>query len=243
MRFAEAFAEAGMKHRAHRGWRHERHEVLNRGDYRGDFGPEGHRYFDSPTDRDQQHRHDQQERPRPTRRVREQRQDHPEGVAERWRWQRLGREGWQRSRESGGYGSQYDAWRSGAGFAPAGFGFGPEEDPGRGGFEDQDWQVTRPARGRGAWAGDWEEQENYSGRGPRDYAPSDERVRDEVCERLTDDRAVDASDVSVRVQNGEVTLTGTVPTREHKRRAEECALRVRGVHDVFNQLRVARAGR
>jgi osmotically-inducible protein OsmY len=155
-----------------------------------------------------------------------------------WRWRQRGNEGWQRSREGGGYGSVYDSWRSGAGFAPAGFGFGPAEHPSQGGFEDQDWQVTRPARGRGAWAGDWEEA-SYHGRGPKGYRRSDDRIREDVCERLTDSWDVDATDVSVQVQDGEVTLAGSIPSRQQKRRASECVEHVPGVRDVFNQLRVS----
>ena len=51
---------------------------------------------------------------------------------------------------------------------------------------------------------------------------------------------MDASDVVVTVQDGEVTLDGFVPTREQKRRAEECIEPLGGVRDVINQLRVTR---
>ena len=228
-----------MKHRAQHDPR--RRDDLNRGDYRDDFGPEGRHRFAGPPERDDVSE-ERRYHPRHERHDREslhpgdeRKHDRPAGP---WRWRRTAGEGWQRGRISGGYGSQYDAWRSGAGFAPAGFGFGPDEDPGRGGFEDRDWQPTRPARGRGAWAGDWE-NEGYRGRGPRDYKRSDERVREEVCERLTDDWSVDASDITVQVRDGEVTLQGSVPSREQKRRASECVEEVSGVRDVFNSLRIA----
>ncbi len=67
---------------------------------------------------------------------------------------------------------------------------------------------------------------------------SDDRIRDDVCQRLTEDGAVDASDVAVLVREGEVTLEGTVADREQKRRAERIAESVRGVHDVVNMLRL-----
>src|SRR5690625_3385461 len=51
---------------------------------------------------------------------------------------------------------------------------------------------------------------------------------------------VDASDVEVKVDGGEVTLSGTVASRRMKRRAEDIADGIRGVHDVHNQLRVSR---
>ena len=148
--------------------------------------------------------------------------------------ERIGGEGWRRGRVSGGFGSQFDAWSSGAGQPAAGFGFGPDEHPEPDHARDRYWapppSVRRP---------DGAAAEDYRGRGPRDYRRSDERVRDEVCERLTDDSSVDASDITVAVSDGEVTLTGTVRSREQKRRAGECAERVAGVHDVFNQLRLA----
>jgi Flp pilus assembly secretin CpaC len=58
---------------------------------------------------------------------------------------------------------------------------------------------------------------------------------------MADDR-IDASDIEVQVQDGEVTLTGTVEDRLAKRRAEDCAEQVMGVRDVMNQIRV-QAGR
>jgi BON domain-containing protein len=75
-----------------------------------------------------------------------------------------------------------------------------------------------------------------SGRGPRDYQRSDSRVLEDVCDRLSDDDRVDASDIEVDVKNGEVTLTGTVADRFMKRRAEHIAASVRGVVDVQNHL-------
>jgi hypothetical protein len=227
-----------MKHRGHRSGGPGRDD-LNRGDYRDDFGPEGrHRFAGSSKNNRERHQGDYQHRQYgdDARTVRGERNRRPsERVGRGWR--PFGDADRERSRAQGGYGSEFGAWRSGVGVVPASFGFGPDEAPDPGGFRDDDWQVTRPARGRGAWAGDWE-NENYRGRGPRNYKRSDDRIREEVCERLTDDRAVDATDIVVQVQNGEVTLTGDVSTREQKRRAGECAERVHGVDDVFNQLRV-----
>jgi osmotically-inducible protein OsmY len=78
----------------------------------------------------------------------------------------------------------------------------------------------------------------YAGRGPRDYQRSDERIREDVNDRLTDDWYVDASDIKVTVNNCMVTLTGRVNSRDEKRRAEDIAESVSGVADVSNQLRV-----
>jgi osmotically-inducible protein OsmY len=78
----------------------------------------------------------------------------------------------------------------------------------------------------------------YAGRGPRGYRRSDERIREDVNERLTDDWRVDAIDIEVSVDNGLVTLAGRVGSRAEKRRAEDVAESVSGVTDVSNQLRV-----
>lgn len=80
----------------------------------------------------------------------------------------------------------------------------------------------------------------YYGRGPSGYTRSDERIREDVCDRLTDDPHVDASAIEVAVEAGLVTLQGQVPDRQMKHRAEDCAEHVSGVKDVENRLRVAR---
>ena len=79
---------------------------------------------------------------------------------------------------------------------------------------------------------------SFRGKGPRGYVRSDERIREMVCDILTDDDHVDASNVEVTVKNGEVTLSGSVDDREQKRRAEDILEHVSGVHDVINNLRV-----
>jgi len=78
----------------------------------------------------------------------------------------------------------------------------------------------------------------YSGRGPKGYQRADERIREDVCEHLTQHPEVDAAEIEVQVKAGEVTLTGNVERREMKRMAEEAAERVAGVKDVHNQIRV-----
>jgi len=78
-------------------------------------------------------------------------------------------------------------------------------------------------------------------RGPRGYKRSDERIREDVNERLAHQDQFDPSDIEVRVQDGEVTLCGTVHSRWDKFAAEEMADSISGVEDVHNQLRVQRA--
>jgi osmotically-inducible protein OsmY len=84
-------------------------------------------------------------------------------------------------------------------------------------------------------------QRSHYGRGPRGFTRSDERIREDACERLTYDWSVDASDVEVKVSNGEVTLTGSVESRYSKRRAEDIVDDVAGVRHVQNNLRVKEA--
>jgi hypothetical protein len=81
-------------------------------------------------------------------------------------------------------------------------------------------------------------QSNHRGRGPRGYQRSDQRIHEEICERLTEDEHIDASEVEVGVSTGEVTLSGTLRSRNAKRRAGNLAESVSGVKDVHNQIRV-----
>lgn len=87
------------------------------------------------------------------------------------------------------------------------------------------------------WSG---EGGDYRGRGPRGYRRTDEQVRCDVCDRLWEHPRLDATDVEVRVENGEVILLGTVASREAKREAEAVAESAPGVEDVRNELRVRR---
>ncbi|MFP5513954.1 MAG: BON domain-containing protein [Alphaproteobacteria bacterium] len=79
----------------------------------------------------------------------------------------------------------------------------------------------------------------YRGVGPRNYRRSDERILEDINERLTEDHHIDASDIGVKVEGGEVVLSGTVADRAARRRAEDIAESVSGVGHVQNDLRVA----
>lgn len=76
------------------------------------------------------------------------------------------------------------------------------------------------------------------GRGPKGYKRSDDRIHEDVCEALSYNPQVDASEVDVKVKEGEVTLMGTVNERRMKRLIEETVENVSGVRDVNNQIRV-----
>lgn len=93
---------------------------------------------------------------------------------------------------------------------------------------------ARPGMGRET------ERGRYFGRGPKGYRRSDERIREDVADRLTWNPDIDASDIEVRVENGVVTLTGVVEDRAEKRAVEDAIEDVLGIEDIRNELKVRR---
>jgi hypothetical protein len=162
--------------------------------------------------------------------------------------------GWQRGP---GYMSEQDRWRSGRGYGRAW-----EEGPGEAGYRGQSRRPGMGEWGQQGFRGDfghgdergygqqepasarygWEERGPYAGRGPRGYQRSNERIAEEVNERLTQHGWLDASGLEVSVENGIVTLSGEVDDYRAKRMAEDAALDVSGVGDVRNEIRVRRQG-
>jgi osmotically-inducible protein OsmY len=122
-------------------------------------------------------------------------------------------------------------------------------DRGNVGASYREYEDRQPIGGDERWSGRGGERldhrergaSSHHGKGPKSFTMSDERLRERVCEALTDDHDVDASDIDVTVKDGEVTLTGIVEDRRAKRLAEDCADSVRGVRDVQNQLRIRAA--
>jgi hypothetical protein len=137
-------------------------------------------------------------------------------------------------RESSGGGGYGDRWSR-----ESGWGAWPREQgrwqgyrstsESRGIYEDDRGRVYQFGHGP---------QSGFAGRGPKGYRRSDERIREEICERLTDDWRVDATEIDIAVSNGQVTLSGAVHSREEKRKAEDLVESIPGVHDVHNNLRV-----
>jgi osmotically-inducible protein OsmY len=82
---------------------------------------------------------------------------------------------------------------------------------------------------------------SHKGKGPRGYTRSAERIKEDVCERLSDDPFVDASDIEIRMEDTEVILAGMVHSRQEKRRAEDLVDSISGVTNVQNQLRIAKS--
>ena len=82
---------------------------------------------------------------------------------------------------------------------------------------------------------------SHRGKGPKGYTRSDDRLKELICERLTDDPSIDASEISLEVTSQIVKLTGTVDDRRTKYEVEELIERCGGVKDIDNQLRVRSA--
>lgn len=78
---------------------------------------------------------------------------------------------------------------------------------------------------------------SFRGRGPKGYTRSDERLKEMLCEQLTQDPRIDASDIDIDVEQQVVKLSGTVEDRRTKYDVEEMAARC-GAKDVDNQLRM-----
>jgi hypothetical protein len=154
-----------------------------------------------------------------------------------------GRGGWS-NYDDGRRGFESDG-RQGGQFrqsAPGGFGQAQGSSAWRGHGVDEDDGYLRGRR--------WSEPQPealrpssgpHRGKGPKGYQRSDDRLREMLCERLRDDPNIDASEVSVSVQNGRVTLEGTVDSRSTKNLIEDVAEQF-GVDDVQNNLRVQRPG-
>jgi hypothetical protein len=69
-------------------------------------------------------------------------------------------------------------------------------------------------------------------------ADADERLRELICERLTEDPGINASDITLEVNAGRVTLTGSVDSNHTRYEVEQCVENC-GALDVRNELRVA----
>ncbi|MGH8175887.1 MAG: BON domain-containing protein [Steroidobacter sp.] len=80
---------------------------------------------------------------------------------------------------------------------------------------------------------------SHRGRGPKGFRRSDERLREIICERLTEDPFIDASSITVDVSNCEVTVQGTVQVRQQKYAIEDLIADVSGVTEIHNHVSVA----
>jgi hypothetical protein len=132
-------------------------------------------------------------------------------------------------------------WRSDAPyFDEVGFNRGNYEDPlprqteGRsqnrhGGYGQSGYGQSAYRQGR--------QQRRYP-LGPKGYTRSDERLREDISERLMQAYDIDSSEVTVQVVGGKAVLEGTVPSRYMKHAIEDIADAAPGVQDVDNRIRV-----
>lgn len=127
-------------------------------------------------------------------------------------------------------GQSYSRRGYGEGFggatSPSGYGRGMQGFGETSGYSEG--QFGTPSRTRG----------RYTGRGPKGYTRSDDRIREDVSDRLEQHGDIDASEIVVMVEAAEVTLEGTVPDRRTKRMAEDLAEDSPGVKQVHNRLRI-----
>ncbi|MCA1662982.1 MAG: BON domain-containing protein, partial [Myxococcales bacterium] len=113
-------------------------------------------------------------------------------------------------------------------------------EPGYGGHS----MAERSMGDRGGYRSEYENRDLRArpmGRAPKGYQRSDERIKEDVCDRLMHSW-VDAENVEIDVRSGEVVLAGTVEDRQSKREIEDIADRVLGVKDVQNNIRVRPRG-
>ncbi len=75
--------------------------------------------------------------------------------------------------------------------------------------------------------------------GPKGYQRSDERLKEDISERLMESHHIDSSDVSIDVHGAKVVLDGTVPSRHMKHAIEDLVDACPGVQDIDNRVRVA----
>lgn len=143
----------------------------------------------------------------------------------------------------GGYGMREESLRGRPNYGPPP-GYDPRGEGGR--FGAYPAPVPQERWGHGMHGtdmgfGDREEIRGpHYGKGPKGYTRSDDRIRDEVCEVLSRQGHIDASDVEIFVENRQVRLVGTVTQRSDKRNLEMMVERVHGVDEVHNELRLRR---
>lgn len=138
------------------------------------------------------------------------------------------------------YGPEYTAYGPSYPASERGYMRGYDEGEERGWWDKTSDEVA-------SWFGDEEAarrrridaQGGHRGRGPSGYIRSDDRIKEDINDRLTDYDYLDATNLSVEVTGGDVTLSGTVESRYEKRLAEDIAEDVSGVKNVENRIRVS----
>lgn len=162
--------------------------------------------------------------------------------------------------------NQRDLYTKNASIEDDGYGAGPTFHPEVGSFAYHRPPVMRPAKGppsaelygREAWP--WRFYEGQDTKAPRkregvltrffdrivsalvgrsrDTEIADERLAADVRGALAARRDVDVRDIHVHARDGEITLTGSVPSRLMKDRAAETTRSTNGVLGVHDKLHV-----
>ncbi len=174
---------------------------------------------------------------------RDQRDQWPGGREDdRWQSGRWQSEQGSRPGQWAGGEPQWD-WEGGYG-QRSGRGYGSQYGQGGGQYGQGGGQYGQGGGQYGQGSGQYGEMRHgqHAGKGPKGYRMSDERLREDVCQALTDNDQVDAAEIHVNISDCVVTLTGEVSDRTQKREAEACVEHVKGVRDVQNMLRVSSQG-
>lgn len=76
----------------------------------------------------------------------------------------------------------------------------------------------------------------HYGKGPVGWKRADSQIKEDICEALYVSPSVDASEIEVEVEQGIVTLNGSVFDRAMKKQAERCLDSIKGIDDIQNCL-------
>ena len=143
----------------------------------------------------------------------------------------------------GGLGQGFDGSHGegyGGSLAPSDYRERSGGDDAGGGMSAGDYDRSQGGRGQdiGADARSWldrcaddesQGRKHHRGRGPKDWSRDDQRLYEEVCERLLHDRLIDARGIEVEVENGVVTLRGEARAASDPMLAEQLVREVPGV--------------
>jgi osmotically-inducible protein OsmY len=85
-----------------------------------------------------------------------------------------------------------------------------------------------------------QQRQGYTGYGPVGWKRPDQFIEDELCRKLENDNSLDATGLQVEVQNGLITLRGSVPTSGMRHTAMQLAQGVPGARGGLSiQIEVA----
>jgi hypothetical protein len=77
-----------------------------------------------------------------------------------------------------------------------------------------------------------------SRRGPKGYQRSDDRLREEIIDKLLQQSDIELDEIEVDVTGGKVTLSGNIDNRRVKHQIEDIVDSVWGVKEIANNLRI-----